>query len=154
MRRFGFIFGGLALAAVVTGAGFAQAQGAFADVIAARQAGYKATGGSMGAIKKVLDAGGDLTTVAANAQGISDWAKKIPTSFPTGSGPESGVKTAALPDIWVSKGDFEKAAAALGVEADKLMAALKANDKAAATAAFGATGGTCGACHRTFRAKT
>ena len=154
MRRFGLIFGGLALAAVVAGAGFAQAQGAFADIIATRQAGYKATGANMGAIKKVLDAGGDLTTVASNAQGVSDWAKKIPTVFPTGSGPESGVKTAALPDIWVSKADFEKLAANLGTEADKLVVALKANDKAAATAAFGATGGACGACHRTYRAKT
>ena len=154
MRRFGLIFGGLALAAVVAGAGFAQAQGAFADVIAARQAGYKATGANMGAIKKVLDAGGDLTTVAANAQGVSDWAKKIPTVFPTGSGPESGVKTAALPEIWVSKSEFEKLAVNLGAEADKLMAALKANDNTAAAAAFGATGGACGACHRTYRAKT
>lgn len=153
MRRFGWIFGGLALAAVVAGAGFAQAQGAFADVIAARQAGYKATGGNMGAIKKVLDAGGDLTTVASNGQGVADWARKIPTMFPVGSGAESGVKTNALPEIWANKADFEKLAANLGTAADTLVAALKANDKAAATAAFAATGGACGACHRTYRAK-
>ena len=153
MRRFGLIFGGLALAAVVAGAGFAQAQGAFADVIAARQAGMKQNGANMGAIKKGLDAGGDLTSLASNAQGIADFGRKIGASFPTGSGPESGVKTRAMPEIWVSKADFEKAAANLVTQADTLMAALKANDKAAATAAFGATGGTCGACHRTFQAK-
>lgn len=152
MRRFGLIFGGLALAAVVAGAGFVQAQGAFVDVIAVRQAGMKQNGANMGAIKKVLDAGGDLTTVASNAQGIADFGRKIATVFPTGSGPESGIKTRAMPEIWVSKADFEKAAANLATQADTLMAALKANDKAAATAAFGATGGACGACHRTYRA--
>ncbi len=153
MRRFGLIFGGLALAAVVAGAGFAQAQGAFGEVIAGRQASMKQGGGNMGAIKKALDAGGDLTGVATNAQGVADWGRKMASVFPAGSGPESGVKTNALPEIWVSKGDFEKLAANLGAEADKLMAALKANDKTAATAAFAATGGACGACHRTYRAK-
>jgi cytochrome c556 len=156
MRRFGLIFGSLAFAAAVTGASFAQAQaqGAVADVIAARQAGFKNMGTNFGAVKKALEAGGDLTAAAANAQVAADWARKIPTVFPVGSGPESGVKTSALPEIWANKADFDKLAANLGAEADKLVAALKANDKAAATAAFAATGGACGACHRTYRAKT
>jgi hypothetical protein len=153
MRRFGLIFGGLALAAVVAGAGFVQAQGAFGDVIAARQAGMKQNGASMGAIKKALDAGGDLTAVAANAQTVADFAHKIPSVFPAGSGAESGVKTRALPEVWTGRADFEKAAANLATQAGSLATALKANDKAAATAAFAATGGACGGCHRTYQAK-
>ena len=150
MRRFGWLMSAVLVAGL--GAAMAHAQGV-ADVISARQAGYKATGGNMGAIKKVMDAGGDLSTVAANATDVANWGRKIPSMFPVGSGPESNIKTAALPEIWANKADFDKLAGNLATEADKLAVALKANDKAAAATAFAATGGTCGACHRTYRAK-
>lgn len=144
-----------ATAAGITFAGITivQAQTSATDVIATRQAGYKATIANVGVVKKALDAGGDLTAVASNAQGVADWGHKIPTMFPPGSGQEAGVKTAALPEIWANKADFEKLAGNLAAEATKLTAALKANDKAAATTAFAATGAACGACHKTYRAK-
>ena len=132
-------------------AGAAWAQSA-ADAITQRQAGLKAIGAATGEIKKAIDAGGDLTGVAAKAGAISAFAKRIPALFPVGSGAESGIKTRALPAIWQNKSDFEANAGILGREADKLMAALQANDKAAAAAAFAATTGQCGACHRPYRA--
>jgi cytochrome c556 len=143
-------------ATVLTGlvvglAGAAWAQSA-ADAIAQRQAGYKAIGAATGDIKKVLDASGDLTTVTGKAEEISAFAKRIPTLFPVGSGVESGAKTRALPAIWQNKADFEGTAGNLGREADKLALALKANDKAGATAAFGTMTAQCGACHRPYRA--
>lgn len=124
-----------------------------ADTIATRQAGYKKTGENANAIKKALESGSDLKAVAANAQGIADWAAKIPTMFPPGSGPEAGVKTAALPEIWANKADFEKKAGDLHTAAAALVVALNTGDKAQAGPAFQAMGGTCGACHRTYRAK-
>lgn len=139
------------LSGLVAGAGGVAYAQSIADTIAARQAGYKKTGDNAGAIKKVLDAGGDTKTVAANAQEIADWAKKIPTMFPAGSGPEAGIKTRALPAIWADKADFEKKAADLGVAAGKLVLALNSGDLGASKAAFGAMGGTCGACHKTYR---
>ncbi len=139
------------LSAMIAGsASIAQAQ-SVADTIAARQAGFKKTGENAGAIKKALDAGADLKTVAANAQEIADWGKKIPTMVPAGSGPESGVKTRALPAIWADKADFDKKAADLSAAATTLVAALNGTDKAAAGAAFQALGGACAACHRTYR---
>ena len=154
MLRLKSIAGSLLLIGLtVTGLSFAQAQTGAADVIAARQAGYKATLANVGAVKKALDAGADLTTVASNAQGVADWGHKIPTMFPVGSGTAAGVKTAALPEIWANKADFDKLAGNLATEATKLAVALKANDKAAATTAFAATGAACGACHKTYRAK-
>ena len=153
MRRFGLIFGGLALAAVVAGAGFAQAQGAFADVIAARQAGMKKGGANLGAIKMALDAGGDLAAVAPLAQEIADLSAKLPGMFPPGSGKESGTKTRALPAIWANKADFDMLAGNRGTASAKLVAALKANDAVGAKAAFAETGGACGACHRTYQEK-
>lgn len=126
----------------------AQAPASPADALKIRQAGMKATGANAGAIKKALEAGADLTPLAAKAQAIVDWAHRIPTMFPPGS--DAG-KTRALPAIWSSKADFDKHAADLAAAATRLEAALKANDATAAKAAFRATGATCGACHRGYR---
>jgi cytochrome c556 len=130
--------------------GLAQAQGA-AETIAARQAAMKKNGDDAGAIKKALDSGADLKTVAANAQDIANTAKRLPSLVPAGSGPEAGIKTRALPAVWTDKADFEKKAGDLAVTATTLAAALNTGDKAAAGAAFQAMGGACGACHRTYR---
>lgn len=132
-------------------AGAAQAQSP-ADTITARQNGFKAIGAAFGDVKKVLDAGGDTTTVAAKAQEVSDFARKMPSLFPAGTGPETGIKTRALAPIWANKGEFENMASNLARDADRLVAALKSGDKAASLAAFQTAGGTCGACHRPYRA--
>ncbi len=140
------------LAGLVVGvAGAAWAQSA-ADAIAQRQAGFKAIGAATGEVKKALDAGGDLTAVAAKAAEISAYGKRIPALFPAGSGAVGGAKTRALPAIWENKSDFDANAGIMSREADKLEMALKANDKVAAAAAFAGTTGQCGACHRPYRA--
>ena len=141
----------LVAGAMALAAGAAMAQSA-ADVIATRQAGLKGIAAATGDIKKALDAGSDLTAVAAKGQEIVDFARKMPTLFPAGTDNTGAVKTRALPAIWQNKKDFEDIAGTLAGEADKLVAALKANNKTAATAAFAATTGQCGACHRPYRA--
>lgn len=137
------------LAGVLSGAAWAQSA---AEAIAQRQAGFKATAAATGDIKKVLDASGDLTTMAAKAEQVGAFARRIPALFPAGSGAESGQKTRALAAIWQNKSDFDANSGILGREADRLALALKANDKAGATAAFGAMTGQCGTCHRPYRA--
>ncbi len=137
------------LAGLASGAAWAQSA---ADAIAQRQAGFKAIAAATGEIKKAMDANGDLAAVAAKAGEVSAFGKKIPALFPAGSGTESGQKTRALAAIWQNKSDFEANAGIMVREADRLAAALKANDKTAATAAFGAMTAQCGACHRPYRA--
>ena len=137
------------LASLAAGSAWAQSA---ADAIAQRQAGFKAIGAAIGEVKKAMDAGGDLTGVAAKAAEISAFGKRMPALFPAGSGAESGVKTRALPTIWQNKSDFDANAGMLAREAEKLEAALKANDKVATAAAFTATTAQCGACHRPYRA--
>ena len=137
------------LAGVVSGTAWAQSA---ADAIAQRQAGFKAIAAATGEVKKVMDAGGDLTTVAAKAEEIGAFAKRMPALFPAGSGTESGQKTRALAAIWQNKSDFDANAGIMAREADRLAMALKANDKTASAAAFGAMTGQCGACHRPYRA--
>ncbi len=137
------------LAGVMSGAAWAQSA---ADAVAQRQAGFKAIAAATGEVKKVMDAGGDLATVAAKAEEVSAFAKRMPALFPAGSGTESGQKTRALAAIWQNKSDFDANAGMMASAADRLVVALKANDKTAATAAFGAMTGQCGACHRPYRA--
>jgi cytochrome c556 len=71
--------------------------------------------------------------------------------FPKGSGPEAG-KTRALPEIWSKPEDFTAAQKMFSDRAPKLLAAAKAKDVAAVTAAFREVGGACKNCHDTFRA--
>jgi cytochrome c556 len=125
----------------------AYAQG---DVVATRETGMKAAAANAKAIKTALDAKADLAPLAPKAAEIAAWGRRIPTLFPPGS--DTG-KTEALPAIWTHKADFDQHAANLSAAADKLAAALKANDAAAAGSAFAVTGAACAACHRGYRQK-
>jgi len=71
--------------------------------------------------------------------------------FPKGTGPEAG-KTRALPEIWSKPDDFTAAQKMFSDRAPKLLAAVKAKDIPAVTAAFREVGGACKNCHDTFRA--
>lgn len=141
----------LAAGMMAAAATTAVAQSA-ADTITTRQAGFKGMAAATGDVKKALDAGADLTTVAARPLVVVDFARKIPTVFPAGTDNTGPNKTRALPAIWQNKANFDTIAATLAGEADKLGAALKANDKTAATAAFAAMTNQCGVCHRAYRA--
>jgi len=121
------------------------------DAIVARRAAFKAQGEIFNAMKKADDAGEDPKIFAADAHWLVDWAKQIPVMFPKGS--DSGHETKALPAIWTDKDTFDKDAAAYDEAVTKLAAFADAGDKEGFVKQFGATGGTCGACHRAFRAK-
>lgn len=70
--------------------------------------------------------------------------------FPKGTGPEAG-KTRALPEIWSKPEEFLAAQKMFSERAPKLLAAAKAKDVAAVTAAFRDVGGSCKNCHDNFR---
>jgi cytochrome c556 len=70
--------------------------------------------------------------------------------FPKGTGPEAG-KTRALPEIWSKPDEFTAAQKMFSDRAPALVAAAKAKDVEAVTAAFKQLGGACKNCHDTFR---
>jgi cytochrome c556 len=70
--------------------------------------------------------------------------------FPKGTGPEAG-KTRALPEIWTKPDEFLAAQKMFSERSVKLLAAAKAKDVAAVTAAFRDVGGSCKNCHDNFR---
>lgn len=112
----------------------------------------KSLGGEMKAIGDAAKAGSITRDDAvARARKIDDVAKRISTLFPAGSGPEAGVKTAALPAIWEKPDDFKAAIARLAEASGKLMVAAETGNAQTILAAQGDVGRACIACHRGFQ---
>lgn len=121
--------------------------------IATRQAGYKKMGAAMKALNDQLkaDAPAKAALVAA-AQTLAMTAREQPRLFPAGSGPAAGVATDALPNIWTERPAFDAQMSRLIAESGKLLATANAGNIDAIRVQAKATGGTCAACHRQFRA--
>jgi cytochrome c556 len=72
--------------------------------------------------------------------------------FPKGTGPESGVKTYALPAIWEKPDDFTRLGKAAQLEAAKLHGMANASkDSDALRGQVIALGKACKACHDSYR---
>jgi cytochrome c556 len=156
MRR---IVTGLALAALAAGgiAAAASAQAPTAEqaaqnIIITRKAGYDLMSGLFSAMRRASQANQDVKPFEMGAAAIVAWSKQIPLSFPPGS--ETGNGTRAKPEIWSDRAGFEKAAASLQSEAEKLEAAAKAGDQAAFATQVKAVEDSCNAGHRTYRARS
>jgi cytochrome c556 len=124
-----------------------------ADLIHERQAHYKQMGGAMKAINDQLHA--SAPSIAAIRQGsrvIVGFAPQLLRWFPRGTGPEAGVRTRALPEIWSDDLNFRRAGATLLVAARALDAAARRGDLDAIRAAVPQVAHACGNCHDTYRA--
>lgn len=93
----------------------------------------------------------DQSVAVAQAEVLATNGARIPTLFPAGSGPESGVETLALPAIWTNRADFEAKAKTLADEAGRLLQLARANDEAGFKAQFPKVGAVCGGCHTPYR---
>jgi cytochrome c556 len=121
--------------------------------IAARQAGYKKMGAAMKALNDQLKSSAPVkATLVAAAQTLATTAREQPRLFPAGSGPTAGVPTDALPNIWTDRATFDGQMAKLIAESGKLVSIVNGGNADAIRAQAKATGATCAACHRQFRA--
>jgi cytochrome c556 len=93
----------------------------------------------------------DVATLKAYAADIARIAPGLPAQFPAGSGPESGVKTEARPDIWSDGAGFKKDAEGLASAASALNAAAQGGHIDAIKIAAGNLGQTCKTCHTAYR---
>lgn len=124
------------------------------DSVAQRQAVMKSIGTHFGAIKGILQGGGEVTAVSGHAAAISNLIAVVPTMFAEGTSLEDGYDTEAKPVIWSDRQGFLDAAERANTEAAKLAEIAKGGDPRATTAQFAATGKEgCGGCHSTFRQK-
>ncbi len=117
-----------------------------------RQNQMKAVGQSMGALGAIAkgEKPYDAAVVQTALETIGTNAKAFPDQFPAGS--ESGSETEAAPAIWEKMDEFRAKSEKLAAEADKLLAAVPA-DQAGVGAAMKTLGATCGDCHETYRLK-
>ncbi len=121
------------------------------DAIKARQTIYKSFGETTKPLGLMLrgQAAFDLATVKTALTTIVDGSKKLPALFPDDS--KTGDDTAALPEIWTNKSDFEARLTKLGADATADLASI--TDEASFKAAFPKLAGDCGDCHKTYRQK-
>lgn len=121
-------------------------------VIEARQAQLKKLGSAFKTINDQLKSGSpDMAAIQAAAASVPVEAEGMANWFPEGSGPESGIETDALPKIWETRADFDQKISDFQAAAAQLATVAQGGDPAAIGAAFGATGGTCKACHDDYR---
>jgi len=142
-------------AALVTAASMAVAQTpakapSAAELVAARQAGFKLMAASYVGLKAAIARGDDVKSLAFPAGTIAGWGKALPGLFPAGS---TTTESKALPSVWSDRAGFEAAAARLATEAGKLAELAKAGDAAGFQAQYQALGGACKACHDKYRAE-
>jgi len=146
-----FLLAAAAIAAIVTTA--AAQNRAPADVIHMRQANYKQMGGAMHAISEQLHgASPSIDVIRQGSRVIVGFAPQLLRWFPRGTGPEAGVRTRALPQIWSDNANFRRAGATLLVAARALDAAARRGDMEAIRAAVPQVAHACGNCHDSFRA--
>lgn len=127
---------------------------AAADVIKARQANFKKIGGAFKAINDELKKSEpSVAVLRSNANVMNAAAVTNMRSFPKGTGPASGVKTAALPAIWVKPVEFKAAGAKFTKATGALKKAAAGGDLATIKAAAGGLGMNCKGCHDEFKAK-
>jgi cytochrome c556 len=133
--------GGAALAAVDAG-----------KLIATRIDNYKKIGTAFKSINDGLKADTpDTKAIASQATVIKDLSGHIPSWFPKGTGPETGVKTRAKGEIWSDWATFAASAKSLQAESAKLESIARGGDVDAIKAQVKATGGACKTCHDKFR---
>lgn len=124
------------------------------QIITGRQANYKNIGKANKAINDELrKPAPSIAVIRANAAVLDIQAPRVPLWFPKGTGPEAGVKTAALPAIWQRNAEFLAAARTFAGAAHNLRAAAGKGDINAVRAATAALGQACRGCHEPFRAK-
>jgi cytochrome c556 len=123
-------------------------------VMKERHEGFEKIGDNFKLVNDKLKAGGGLDEeTAAAARTISVEATKIANWFPQGSGPETGAKTEAKADIWSNQDDFGKKREDFVTESARWAQLADAGDAAGFAAQAKTVGGTCKACHDSYRQK-
>ena len=140
----------IVLAAAISAGSVSQAQDTM-ELSKERVALMKEMGKNLGMIGKVVkgETEADYPALADAAEVIRDNAIKVRGMFPAGSG---GGDTRALPVIWEKKADFDDGFTKLADAAGAFATEANTGGMANIQASFGAMAGTCGACHRVYRA--
>ena len=153
------------LAAVIAAGGVTFVQGqspessqkqaaSAAEVVKARQQGLKSLGAAFKVIRDELKADSpDAAKIRKASADITRAAGAIDKWFPAGTGPDSGVKTDAKPEVWSDAAGFATAREAFVREANKWAQVGNGSDASAWKEAASSLGQSCKGCHDKYRVK-
>ena len=122
-------------------------------LIKSRQDKLRDMGGALKAIDDELKKGSPDwdNTILPNVDTLQGRSGYLLNWFPKGSGPESGVKTYALPAIWQKGDDFTKLGKAMQAEVAKFRQVSASRNAGALKEESVALGKACKACHDSYR---
>ncbi|WP_395336748.1 cytochrome c [Novosphingobium sp. BL-8H] len=140
-------------AAVLVGvAALSPLSAAPVDAVRMRVAGFRDLGASFKSLNDALRRGDANPAAMAQAtRRIRELSRAQYAWFPKGSGPASGTKTAARPEIWTDPAKFKSAQDAFAAQALALDTAASSADKTNIQSQARRLGATCKACHDSFR---
>ena len=120
-----------------------------ASIVEKRVHRFKQSGAAIQSVFKEHLGNDDFAAIAEAATLMAGWADVMPDYFPAGS-----TSPGARDDIWADFDDFKsKAADNAKAARDLQQLALAGTDKSAIAAAAKKLGGTCKACHQSYRIK-
>ncbi len=123
-----------------------------ADVVKARQAGFKELGAAFKAVRDGTAASEmPMAIMQQSANKIKATAAALPTWFPAGSGGTATLKSAAKPEIWSKPAEFRTAHSNFATQANAFQVAVATGNADNIKAAFRSLGGTCKGCHDNFK---
>ncbi len=123
------------------------------QVVEARALHMKDLGGAFKAVRdQAKREPTNLALIQLSAQDVELASQDLPSWFPPGTGPETGLKMRALAKVWSDEADFVAAAEAFRTEAKKLNELARAGDAAGVREQANVVRKTCGGCHDEYRA--
>ena len=115
---------------------------------------YEDLGDAMKAMNRELKGGSpSIPTIQRHAAAIAEFATRVPSLFPPGTGPETGHRTRAKAEIWSDRQTFDQRAEAFRTEAARFNQAAQTGDIAAIRAAQPGLSKACSNCHERFRTR-
>lgn len=141
----------VAIAALFVGNAVAQAKPE--DAIKYRQGAYRVMGWNFGPMAAMVK--GEKTydkEAFARHAAIVEFVSKLPIEG-YGPGTDKGADTKAKPEIWTKMDDFKAKMNKMNEETAKLAAIAKTGTFDDIKKQFGATGGSCKACHDDYKSK-
>jgi cytochrome c556 len=113
----------------------------------------KAMGAHMNAMSMVVKKQvSDRSRLAVDAEALHGLATGLGTLFPSGTGPDVA-RTAARPDVWQHRAEFDAASKRLEGESARLLQLARGKDAAAFDKQFEAVNAACNECHQQFRVR-
>jgi cytochrome c556 len=125
-----------------------------AEVVKARQQSLKTLGAAFKVIRDELKGDApDAAKIRKASADITQAAGAIDRWFPAGTGPDSGVKTDAKPEVWTDPAGFATAREAFVREANKWAQLGNSTDVSAWKEGAASLGQSCKGCHDKYRVK-